>query len=438
MNERERFLSILVAGLLVATGVWWGFGKYNKAIGSRQNQIDQLVTAQAKLNEKRLQGEFANRQMGEYVLRSLPGDPEQAQSQYQQWLLDLVHDSDLTETLVDANSSRRIGDLYQLLDFRVRGNSDVPGVLKLMYSFYSKDYLHRIRDLSLRKNRQGGFQLEMSIDAIALLGAPNELPTREDTSWRIDGDLASYLDPIMNRNLYEPPNQAPKFGGRSELEAIVGRDTPTPLAFNDPDGHGMRYELVDGPYEFVSIDSRSGTLRIRSDETTEFDVTVRAIDMVILIDQASSDWWLRFLILHHLSRSRTTVGFDDASQTVLTALVQGRNEWTAWLHVRTKDETIKLGIGDAFEIGTVAGSVVSVNARSVILDVAGNELELQPSGNLLEAAKSISTNSQRHLERSPQNTSSISCRDLTVSFVVVLKLCKSCHWIFHPRRSWHW
>ena len=140
MNERERFLSILVAGLLVATGVWWGFGKYNKAIGSRQNQIDQLVTAQAKLNEKRLQGEFANRQMGEYVLRSLPGDPEQAQSQYQQWLLDLVHDSDLTETLVDANSSRKIGDLYQLLDFRVRGNSDVPGVLKLMYSFYSKDY----------------------------------------------------------------------------------------------------------------------------------------------------------------------------------------------------------------------------------------------------------------------------------------------------------
>lgn len=395
MNERERFLSILVAGLLVATGVWWGFGKYNKAIGSRQNQIDQLVTAQAKLNEKRLQGEFANRQMGEYVLRSLPGDPEQAQSQYQQWLLDLVHDSDLTETLVDANSSRKIGDLYQLLDFRVRGNSDVPGVLKLMYSFYSKDYLHRIRDLSLRKNRQGGFQLEMSIDAIALLGAPNELPTREDTSWRIDGDLASYLDPIMNRNLYEPPNQAPKFGGRSELEAIVGRDTPTPLTFNDPDGHGMRYELVDGPYEFVSIDSRSGTLRIRSDETTEFDVTVRATDDGY--PNRSSEQRLVVKVLNPPPpepEPEPPVGFDDASQTVLTALVQGRNEWTAWLHVRTKDETIKLRIGDAFEIGTVAGSVVSVNARSVILDVAGNELELQPSGNLLEAAKSISTNSQ--------------------------------------------
>ena len=199
----------------------------------------------------------------------------------------------------------------------------------------------------------------------------------------------------MNRNLYEPPNQAPKFGGRSELEAIVGRDTPTPLTFNDPDGHGMRYELVDGPYEFVSIDSRSGTLRIRSDETTEFDVTVRAIDDGY--PNRSSEQRLVVKVLDPPPpepEPEPPVGFDDASQTVLTALVQGRNEWTAWLHVRTKDETIKLGIGDAFEIGTVAGSVVSVNARSVILDVAGNELELQPSGNLLEAAKSISTNSQ--------------------------------------------
>lgn len=393
MNERERFLSIMVAGLLVATGVWWGFGKYNSAIKSRENQLEQLVTTQMQLNEKRLQGEFANRQMGEYMLRSLPGDPEQAQSQYQQWLLDLVHDSDLTEALVDANSSRTIGGLYQLLDFRVRGNSDVPGVIRLMHAFYSKDYLHRIRDLSLRRNRQGGFQLELSIDAIALLGAPDELPVRDDPSWRIDGDIAAYLDPIMNRNLYEPPNQPPRFGGRSELEAIVGRDTPTPLAFNDPDGHRMRYELVDGPYEFVSIDERSGTLRIRSDETTEFDVTVRATDDGY--PKRSSEQRLSVKVLDPPPpepEPEAPIGFDDASQTVLTALVQGRNEWTAWLHVRTKDETIKLKVGDSFEIGTVKGSVKSVNARSVILDVQGNDVELRPSGNLLDSANSIATN----------------------------------------------
>ncbi len=393
MNERERFLSILVGGLLIATGIWWGFDKYNTAIKSRQNQIDLLLTTQSQLNEKRMQGEFANRQMGEYLVRSLPGDPEQAQAKYQQWLLDLVHDSDLSEALVDANSSREISGLYQLLDFRVRGKSDVPGVLKLMHAFYSKDYLHRIRDLNVTENRQGGFQVEMSIDAVALLNAPNELPVREEPSWRVDGDLASYLDPIMNRNLYEPPNQPPRFGGQVDLEAVVGRDTPTPLPFNDPDGHQMRYELVDGPYEFVSLDSRSGTLRIRSDQKTEFDVTVRAIDDGY--PNRSSEQRLKVKVLDPPEpepEPEPPLGFDDASQTVLTALVLGRDEWTAWLHVRTRDETIKVRKGDDFEIGSQKGTVLEVNARSVILKVGESEIELQPAGNLLEAAKSSSSN----------------------------------------------
>ena len=75
MTERERFLSILVGGLLAITLVWWGFGKYNAAVKSRNNQIAQLQQQQQKLNEQRLQGEYANRQMGEYMIRSLPGEP---------------------------------------------------------------------------------------------------------------------------------------------------------------------------------------------------------------------------------------------------------------------------------------------------------------------------------------------------------------------------
>ena len=93
MTERERFLSIFVGGLLAVALVWWGFGKYNTAVKSRTNQIAELQQQQQKLNEQRLQGEYANRQMGEYLIRSLPGDPEQAQSQYQQWLLDMVQEN---------------------------------------------------------------------------------------------------------------------------------------------------------------------------------------------------------------------------------------------------------------------------------------------------------------------------------------------------------
>lgn len=388
MTERERILSIAVGGLLVATVIWWGLGKYNKAVETRENQIAQLQKDQQRLTEQRLQGEYANRQMGEYMIRSLPGDTERAQSQYQQWLLDMVQDNNLSNALVDANSSRTIGGLYQLLDFRVRGDSDVPSLIRLLHAFYAKDYLHRIRDMSIRRTRSDGFQVEMSIDAIALLAAPLDLPERSEASWKVSGDVADYLEPIMNRNLYEPPNQAPKYDGRFELEVFAGRENPAPLSFQDPEGHSIRYEIVDAPKEFVSLDERSGTLRIRSDDTREFDVVVRAIDSGF--PKKTSEERLTVKVVDPPEPEPEPPArpvFDDATQTVLTALVQGRDEWTAWMHVRTRDETLRLRVGDAFEIGSLKGSVVEVTPRYVMMEIGGKKFELRPSGNLSEAAK---------------------------------------------------
>jgi hypothetical protein len=332
--------------------------------------------------------------MGEYMIRSLPGDPEQAQSQYQQWLLDTVQENELSNALVDANSSRSIGGLYQLLDFRVRGDADVPGLLRLLHAFYAKDYLHRIRDMSIRRTRGGDFQVEMAIDAIALLAAPNDLPKRTDPSWRVDGDVAAYMEPIMNRNLYEPPNQPPSFGGQREVEAVVGRETPLPLPFKDPEGHSIRYELVEGPQQLVRLDERSGTLRVLSDETTEFDVTVRAIDSGY--PKRSSEQQMTIRVVEPPEpepEPPARLAFDDATQTVLTALVQGRDEWMAWMHVRTRDQTLRLRVGDSFEIGSLKGKVVEVTPRYVMLEIDdGRKFELRPSGNLSEAAKTAEPN----------------------------------------------
>ena len=191
----------------------------------------------------------------------------------------------------------------------------------------------------------------------------------------------------MNRNLYEPPNQAPKYGGRAELEAIVGRDTPAPLSFNDPEGHSIRYEIVDAPEDFVSLDEGSGTLRVRSDEKREFDITVRAIDSGY--PRQTSEQRLTVKVVDPPEpepEPAPKLAFDDATQTVLTALVQGRDEWTAWMHVRTRDQTLRLRVGDAFEIGSLKGTVVEVTPRYVMLEIDGRKFELRPSGNLSEAA----------------------------------------------------
>lgn len=389
MNQRERILAIAVGGLLGVVVLNWIFGKYKTAVRQRNNQIVSLTDEQTRLNEQILQGEFANRQMGEYMVRSLPGDPEQAESDYQQWLLDWVHANDLDDAAVDKNSSRKIAGLYQLIDFRVQGATDVPQFLRLLHDFYAQDYLHRIRDVSIQPlpQREGMFRLEMSVDAIALASAPNELPEREG-SWRVDTDLATYSDPIMNRNLFEPPNRAPTFEGSPSIEAIVGRDSPASLSFKDSEGHRMSYELVGDPPSGVSLDERSGTLRIRSDKVEEFELLVRATDTGY--PRQSTEQKLRVNVVDPPPPSAPPapkLGFDDSTQTVLTALVQGRTEATAWLDVRTKATTVKLRKGDQFEIGRLKGLVIEATPESVTFEVDGRRFTLKPGDNLGEAAK---------------------------------------------------
>jgi hypothetical protein len=388
MNQRERILAIAVGGLLAAVVLNWMFGKYQSAVRLRNNQITTLTQEQTRLNEQVLQGEYANRQMGEYLVRSLPGNPEQAESQYQQWLLDWVQQNQLSKATVDKNSSRPIGGLYQLIDFRVQGNTNIPQTIRLLHDFYAKDYLHRIRDLTIQPTREGDFRLEMSVDAIALAGASDEMPVREDPSWRVDSEFAQYRDSILNRNFFEPPNGAPRFDGQRSIEAIVGRETPASLAFRDPEGHSLRYEFAETPPEGVRLDERSGTLRVMSQDKREFDVLVRAIDSGY--PSRSTEQRLTVRVVDPPPpppEPEPKLAFDDSTQTVLTALVQGRNESTAWLNVRTKATTLKLRPGDQFEIGSLKGSVVEATPQFVTLEVEGRRFTLEPGDNLSEAAK---------------------------------------------------
>lgn len=388
MTQRERMLAILVGGLLAAVVVWWGIGKYRSALKLRNNQIASLENEKQRIEEQQIQGEHANRQMGEYIVRSLPGNPERAQSNYQQWLLGLVQANKLSDANVDPNGSRPIDGLYERLDYRVRGRSSIPNFINLLYSFYAKDYLHRIRDLSVRPTREGDFDIELTIDTIALRSAPDDLPLREETSWRVASDVNEYRDPILNRNFYKPPNEAPKYDGRPVIEVVVGRETPIPLTYKDPEGDAITYTFAVPPPPNFALDERSGTLRVKSDEKKEFQIRVKATDNGYPARESEQELTVKVVDPPPPPTPEPPkLEFDDAKQTVLTALVQGRDEWTAWMHVRTRDKTLRLKVGDGFEIGSLKGDVIEVTPRYVMLEIEGRRFTLKPAGNLSEAAK---------------------------------------------------
>ena len=388
MNEREKNLVKLVGAILVLYLIWTGYGRYQSAVSQREAQVSQLSSKQAELTDQVMQGALADRQLGEYMARSLPSNPELARSQYQQWLLELVHDKGMDNVLVDFTSSRSMGEVYQKIEFRITGATKLPSLIGMMHDFYAKDYLHRIRELTIAPLKSGGFNVTMNVDVIALVNAPDDLPQRMEPSYRVDADADAYIAVIMNRNLYEPPNQPPRYSGGRSIEAFVGRDSPTPLTFKDPEGHDIRVELGDDPPDFVRLDSRSGTLRVNSDVTQEFELLVRAIDSGY--PRRTTEQTITVRVVDPPpppADPPAKPSFDDASQTVLTALVQGREDWTAWMHVRTRDQTLRLKIGDSFEIGSLKGTVVDVTPRYAILEVDGRRFELKPAGNLGDAAK---------------------------------------------------
>jgi len=399
MTQRERTLAIAVGGLLVLLAIYWGYNKYTGAIRARENQIVGLEKTQLGLLQQQFDGARADGQFGEYFARSLPGNVERARSEYSKWLLEMVQANRLSSANVDPTISLPVGDLYHKHSFRVTGSADFSNAIGLLHSFYAKDYLHRIRQLNIKPSKDGGFDLELEVDAIGLASVANDAPQPGNQSWRVDSDVVAYSEPILNRNLFEPTNQAPSFTGRDSVEAYVGKQTPIPLTFKDPENHRVTYELVEGPEGIAKLDARSGTLQISSDEKQEIEVLVRATDSGYprrVVDQK-----LVVKIVDPPPPPKPAPPkpeFDHASQTVLTGLVQGRNDWTAWMNVRTRGKTLKLRVDDEFEIGSVNGKVTEITSKYVEIELDGKRFKLNPNGILAEAAKEVRQQMDEQIE----------------------------------------
>ncbi|HBJ38645.1 MAG TPA: hypothetical protein DDZ51_28625 [Planctomycetaceae bacterium] len=391
MTPRERILGIGVGSILVLAGCQYVLMQYRTAVASRQARVETLDQQILEAQERLLQGAYADRMMGEYLVRSLPSDIEKARADYTRWLYEIITMVELRDASVSFTNTLPAGDLYKRHQFKLSGKTDQRGWLELMHLFYTKDYLHRISNLVVRPFREGGLFVDMTIDVIGLDAAQPDLAAPTATSPMVDS-FAAYADPILNRNFFSPPNQAPKFTTPSRLTATLGQSPGLVVKAEDPEKDNVRYAVIGTAPEGLELDSRTGEIKWNPTTPGNYPLAVEAIDSGYPAQRIEQ----RFEIAvvnpppppPPAKEPEPTPGFDDATQTVLTALVQGGGDWTAWMKVRTQGTTVKLRPGDKFEIGRLSGTVVDVNARFVTLESEGRRFKLRPAGNLAEAAKS--------------------------------------------------
>lgn len=407
MTNRERLLSLVVGSLFVIVGVQWVFNQYRSALSFRQNRLNALTGEAEAMQMRWLAGAEAERQLGEYKVRSLSSDPQVAQSSFQSWLLETAGEIGLLDAVVDPVSDIPVGDLYRRYGFRVSGKTDLSGLVDLVYAIEARDQLHRIRELnfspvrkSMRRGASGEAESEdllsvvVVMDAISLSIADAAPPTPTDEpSWRIAKSKEEYRTNILNRNFFEPPNQAPRYSGSEQLTATIGRSEDIKFDFNDPENDSIRLSIEGELPDWASWDEAAGRLKVSPPVPAEGEGESPSIDSFELKVIASDDGYpsretTQMVVIKTQSPppppkpEPPKPGFDDSTQTFLTALVQGRDDWRAWMSVRTRGTTLKLKVGDEFEIGSIRGKVTDVTARSVKLEIDGQTYELRPTEKL--------------------------------------------------------
>ncbi len=154
LETRQKILyGALVLILLLYVGDA-GFRRlYEEPLAAAEQRSLALQNKRNSLRKEVAEGKRTVKLLNELRKQSLPRELELARSEYQNWVLQLAHKSELRQIGVDATEpARRTSKgqvLYHSLQFSLRGRGTMPQITQLLYDFYEAGYLHKIRNLTL-------------------------------------------------------------------------------------------------------------------------------------------------------------------------------------------------------------------------------------------------------------------------------------------------
>lgn len=214
MNTRTRTLLIAMGAMVV---LWLGDSGYRNLIegpaAERERELDRVDRQINEARDKIIETADAADQLETLERLSLPYDPELARAGYQDWLLDLVQQSELAGASVDAGqpSAVKIKDrdtgkpkqIYLRYTFSLRGRGRLQQITDFLYRFYQGGHLHKINSLSLNPVSGGRLvDLTASIEAIGLTRCERKAELSREIVSRLDADAFSDYQSIARRNLF--------------------------------------------------------------------------------------------------------------------------------------------------------------------------------------------------------------------------------------------
>jgi hypothetical protein len=388
MSQREKLLAggvaavvSLFVGQAVVSSIQSGFEQ-------KKQTIDGLLTKKKDQDLQMTAGLVASQKLNIVAAKSLSKSEEKARADYLEWLIELADEAKLLESSPRFLGETKDKDTYQLFKFQLTGVGTIENATQLLYSFYSKDYLHRITRFDVRPitNSKDTDKLTISLDCevLALGIAKDKQPAPTEKSARIQKSLDEYKAAILERNLFSPANNPPVLEPNKVVDARVGVRVEHSIDAKDLDTtHKLTYELVGEVPEGLMVDKDSGKITWSSKEVGEYKVNVKATDSGI--PARSTLQLLTIKVKEPPPPAPDPVKFDVASQAKVTALIAGRSGPEAWILSKTESKTHHLKKGDQLKLGGIEGQVVEIGLNYIELDTKGRRWTVGLSENLAEA-----------------------------------------------------
>jgi hypothetical protein len=212
----KRSEKMLAAGLVATLALWQGSSLFNKFVIEPVETNETAITVlEQEITQKKSQlnrSLAAARKFAAWKQRSLPPDPVDATSLYQNWLIELATRTKLSDVSVKAlrTDSKPKGDAYYLISATLKAQGTLGKLCDFLYEFRAAGLLHRVSQMRLSSKQHTGdpvLEIDLTVEGLSLKDAPPRTTLAPDSKLAdVAGDKPSKerkdYDGLVTKNLF--------------------------------------------------------------------------------------------------------------------------------------------------------------------------------------------------------------------------------------------
>lgn len=386
MTQREKVLAILTIGTIVLVLGVFGFQRILNGFDQKQKQIDSLAKEISKKEDTIFQGLIASKKLSGLVSRSLPKRTDLAKREYQDWLFGVANSIGFSAPNVTPEQDFPANKVYRAQKFTFKGNGNILQLVKLLYTIYEKDYLHRITRMVWNPGTKP-YEIVVSLDieTLSLNDAAPAQPAPVTKSNRVTRGVDEYLTVISEHNIFSEANLPPELTRQANTDAILGDRLSYEASAKDPENMGIEYALSGDVPEGMRIDKTSGKLSWNPKALGSYEVLILASDAGIPSKKSEQKLVINVVEPKPVAPPATPKNFDIASQSAVTAFLASGKTSEVWIYCKTDSKVHYLKIGDQLKLGSVSGKVVAIGATYAEFETDGKRWTVGQDETLADA-----------------------------------------------------